>query len=93
MDFIELGPVPCDEGCAQVGDDNFERDNKLECMRYLKGLARKYPKCKFKIKQFKHDFGPYSEVVVCYNSNDADSIDAAYAVQSNTPTTWAELEN
>jgi hypothetical protein len=92
MDFIELGPVPCDEPCAQVGDDNFEKDNKSECMRFLRGLVRKHPECKFKIKQFKHDFGPYSEVVVCYDSSDAASIDAAYAIQNNTPTTWAELE-
>ncbi len=93
MDYVELGPVPSEENCAQAGDEGFDRQNKLECMRYMKGLVWKFPNCKFKIKSFKHEFGSYSEVVALYNSEDPDSIEAAYEVQNNLPSTWSELEN
>ena len=93
MDYVELGPVPCDEDCAQMGTDDFERENKAECLRYMKGLVKKFPDCKFKVKSFKHEFGSYSEVIAVYNGQDADSIEAAYNVENNLPATWSEIED
>ena len=34
-DFVTLGPVPSDEDCAQVGDEEYERQARRECKRFI----------------------------------------------------------
>ena len=92
-EYIELGPTPCDEKCQQVGD-SFNPTFAAEEMRcYIKLLKQLFPgstdvRCGFGIKSFPHDFGNYSEVVIYYNSNDQASIDFAFNVENNLPSSW-----
>lgn len=96
MDHETLGPVPSDENCAQVGQDNFSEQSMQECKRYMEMLENKFPAPNddvfgyFSIKSFPHDFGSYREVVFIYNSDCEDSCDYMLHVEGNLPNTWEE---
>jgi len=67
MDAIEIGPVPCDEECAQVGDENYLSRARRECRAFMNQILRYYPapECaRIFIKSNRHDFGSYLEVAV-----------------------------
>lgn len=73
---IELGSVPYDENCSQVGDPDYWEQIKLETRAYINQLKRLYRNfhgkdlpedCKLYLKAFDHDFGTYHEVVVSYD--------------------------
>ena len=34
-DFISLGPVPSDETCAQISEENYEIRARTECKRFI----------------------------------------------------------
>lgn len=92
-EYIELGSAPAEEDCAQVGSDNYYEKAKEESKKYISLLEKKFGKykplnCSFKRKSFPHDFGDYYEVVVTYDSDDEESMNFAYHVESNLPTTW-----
>ena len=38
MEYIELGPVPAGEACAQVGTDNYLANSLRECAVYRLSL-------------------------------------------------------
>lgn len=92
-EYLELGPVPCDEKCEQVGPDcNYQR-MALESREYANQLARMFPGaedayCSFRVKSFPHDFGTYYEVVVRYDSDDENSAAFAFNVEENLPAEW-----
>ncbi len=87
--YIELGPVPCDEQCQQVGTTGYDAAaaNK-ECRRYKAQLKRMFPEGVFAIRSFPHDAGSYSEVVVYYSSDDEKSMQLASAIEANLPDKW-----
>jgi hypothetical protein len=94
---VELGPVPADEECAQLGvDGDYHERARAECRRYAALLARIFPKrpeaCRFTVKGNTHDFGTYFEVAVTYDPTDAASERFAFEVEGRTPRTWAEAE-
>lgn len=93
-EYIELGPVPANEDCAQTGDPDFRKKALQEGTRYIELLKRKFPgapdSCGFQLKFFPHDFGAYAEVVVTYDPNDEASADFAYNVERNVPETWED---
>jgi hypothetical protein len=41
MDYVNIGPVPCDEDCAQVGRKGYREQAVEECTRFIK-LLRKH---------------------------------------------------
>jgi hypothetical protein len=93
IDYIELGPVPGDEDCAQIGEDNYHRKAMAECHRYLEQLIRKWGEenaHRFGIKRFPHDFGSYFEVVVYFDSDIEDELDFAIKVENNLPANWED---
>lgn len=89
---LNIGPVPCDEECAQLGEDNYSERAIAECRRYV-DLIRKHvglepPGVRLKVKGFNHDFGVYYEVVVSYDDGDENGIEYAFKCESEAPTKW-----
>lgn len=89
-EYLELGPVPYEEDCAQVGAGNYHEKARKECTAYKHQLERLFPKGTFTIKSNPHDFGSYYEVCIVYNDNDESSSDYAFNVESNLPSNWDE---
>ena len=89
-EYIELGPVPSEEKCAQVGDSNYSEQSIKECRAYKNQLKRRFPLADFQIKLFEHDFGYYREVVVYYNDTDYDQEMRAIEIEDNIPEYWDE---
>jgi hypothetical protein len=98
MEYIELGPVPSAESCAQVGSENYEASARLECAVFRRMLLRLFPipegfDVKYVIRRFSHEFGSYFEVCVGYDvigphGLNADVEDLAYALECNAPEQW-----
>ena len=87
-EYIELGPVPCEESCAQTLDDDFTIKNKAECNRFKALLQERYPEANFVIKSFPHDFGTYREVCVTYDEDDEKEVEMVFDIEASCPTTW-----
>ena len=69
MEYIELGPVPAGEPCAQVGTDNYLARSMRECEVFRRMLERVLPipeglPVKYVVRSHPHDFGTYREVSV-----------------------------
>jgi hypothetical protein len=93
IEYMTLGPTPCAEDCAQVGQPDYYAKSRNECERYRKQLEATFPIPEnvvgwFRIKTFPHDFGDYREVCVMYDDRDEASIDWALHVESHTPEYW-----
>jgi len=95
-DYIELGPTPAGESCAQVGADDYHEKAREECQRYKELLEATFPDppqgSRFAIKSFPHDFGSYYEVVVWFDDDNEKSVDFAYKVERNLPETWEDVQ-
>lgn len=94
MDYIDIGSVPSGEDCAQVGTEGyFEKGNK-ECRAFLNQLRRQFGVeplgARLKIKTNQHDFGPYQEVVCCYDENNQAAANYALKLESEMPEHWDE---
>jgi hypothetical protein len=87
MEYLELGPTPCDEPCAQTTQPDYDSRMRLEMIVYRHQLERMFPESTFKIKTFPHDFGYYGEVCVVYVEGTKSEEDA-YHVESNLPEKW-----
>lgn len=93
IELMEIGPVPAEENCAQVGDIDFRNRAKREMSIYIKQLNRMFPEAydsgvDFKAKFFNHDFGSYGEVCIVFDGNDDDAVQFAYHVEANLPGFW-----
>ena len=88
-DYIELGPTPSGEDCAQLGKANYYEDALKECRAFRHQLVRIFghPE-RFKIKAFQHDFGTYYEVVVKFDDEIEEKMNFAYDVEANVPEYW-----
>lgn len=91
-DYISLGPTPCDEECAQVGDNDYSLKSKEECRKYKQLLLNKFGEppegARFLIKNFSHDYGSYSEVVISFDSDNREALSFAIEVENNLPSKW-----
>lgn len=95
VEYIELGPTPCAESCAQVGSHNYRELASKEMRAYINQLYRQFGEASekgvmFKIKWFNHDFGSYGEVCVCWVIEDNAATEYAYFIDSNIPEYWDE---
>lgn len=92
MEYMEIGPVPCEEDCAQVGQPDFRKISSIEMNAYIHQLEREFQTrldvIRFEKKWFNHDFGSYGEVVVYYDPEDEYSTQSAYFVESHLPMRW-----
>jgi hypothetical protein len=92
-DFLYLGPVPCDEPCAQVGEMNYQKNSSIEMSTYIDQLYRMFPELEnsslaIRKKWFPHDFGSYGEVIAVYNEEDEQAYDLALKIERNLPYKW-----
>ena len=74
-DFINIGPVPCEEECAQVGSPDYSNRAHKELIAFKHQLERMFPDGHFGIKWFPHDFGSYGEVVAYFGDPIEDFVD------------------
>ena len=92
IQYIELGPVPCDESCAQLGQENYRKQATKEMTAYINQLYRMWDDTDisviFQMKWFNHDFGSYGEVCVIYDADCEIASDFAYQVERNLPMNW-----
>lgn len=93
MEYIELGPTPSQENCAQVGTDEFALQAPKEMKAYMNQLNRMFPEVAnsktlaFAIKWFPHDFGTYGEVVIKYLPGNEEE-DIVYKIERELPEYW-----
>ncbi len=93
-EYMEIGPVPADENCAQLGTDDYRENASKEMNAYINQLERVFSEhiangeVFFRKKWFAHDFGSYGEVVVCYNPDNTNSCNAAFEIEGNLPSNW-----
>lgn len=89
-----IGSSPCDEACAQVGDDGYELRARAECRMFVEAIeaALGHPPvgAQLVIKSSAHDFGRYLEVVVRFDPENEAAVDYAYRVQDQAPTRWTD---
>ena len=93
MEYIELGPVPAGEPCAQVGTDNYLARSMRECEVFRRMLERVLPipeglPVKYVVRSHPHDFGTYREVSVRYNGDIRAVCDFAFQVEAAIPDFW-----
>jgi hypothetical protein len=85
--YLELGPTPAEESCAQVGDPDYSTKARAECQRFVDQILRHYPDTDHSgyvtIKRFPHDFGTYYEVCAVYDEDDSASVDWAYDIEAD----------
>lgn len=85
-EILELGPVPCDEPCEQLGDGYDAVKAKDECKRYLSALRSVYGEepegAKLIVKNMAHDFGNYYEVCVKFDPDNDAASEYAYKCES-----------
>jgi hypothetical protein len=99
--YLQLGLVPADEPCPQVGSENYTKDAYEAGSRFIDLIVETHgnpPTSQwghsvtetigFWVATFPHDFGTYHEVVVGYDDQIEESIEYAFMVENNTPTTW-----
>ena len=93
MPYIEIGPVPGEENCAQVGSSNYTEASLRECEVFRRMLARLFPvpaglPVAYVGRTHPHDFGNYREVSIRYDDSDSQAIEFAYEVERSIPGEW-----
>lgn len=94
MDYLTLGPTPCDESCWPAGrNPTMERLEarayRDQCQRILEAHFGIDKLCvQLTVKRFPHDECSYTEVCVFYNPDNEDQIKQAYWLEENTPCEW-----
>ena len=93
FDYINIGPAPAEEDCAQVGDDDdYYVKAKIECRKFIelirKELGPEPEGAKLVVKSFPHDFGNYCEVVCRYDVENEKAVEYAFKCEADAPTTW-----
>jgi hypothetical protein len=95
-DFLYLGSTPCDEDCAQVGEEDYRTKATKEVNAYINQLNRMFPHSEennviLTRKWSQHEFGSYVEVVVNYVIDNEKSAGYAIKIENNCPYNWDEL--
>lgn len=96
MENLDVGPTPCYESCAQIGDTDYYDVAKSECRRYMTGLTLLFPPPEgsyFKIQSNSHDFGNYFEVNYRFNPENNEHVNCARNIERNLPRTWDEMDS
>jgi hypothetical protein len=96
IETIHIGPVPCEEECAQVGRSDYEERSHRECLVFQRMLQRLYPppdEAYLKVKSFSHDYGGYREVCVCYDDKNEAACEYAFRLEHETPPQWDAIAN
>lgn len=95
-DYIYLGSAPPDEECVQVeSSGNYLEPMLKEARRFQKLMEKVHPVPEslkglvgYSVKWEPHNFGPYVEVVACYDTADGDGQRWALEAEEKVPPTW-----
>lgn len=91
-EILEVGPVPCNEDCEQLGPNYDPIKALAECRRFIEAIrATVGPEpegARLTVNSNKHDFGTYYEVAVLYDADNADATAYAFRVDSDAPSHW-----
>ena len=89
---LEIGSSPCNEECAQVGQDGYSLRAAKECQAFKNQLIRVFGEppegARLKIKGSSHDFGTYYEVAVSFNVENEIAAEYAFKLEGEGPTEW-----
>lgn len=91
-DYLNIGPVPADEPCEQLGENYRPTVAWSECLTFIAQLRRTFGpevgSAQLKVMSNQHDFGTYYEVVCWFQTNDEDGKRYAFNVEANMPLEW-----
>ena len=92
-DKIEIGPVPYNEDCQQVGSADYNPiQAKEECQRFIRNirhvLGEEPVGARLTISSNAHEFGNYYEVVCWYEDDLEETFTYALRCESEAPATW-----
>ena len=93
-DYINIGPAPCDESCAQVGVGYYYYTARslIEGRAFINQLRRvlgpEPEGAELRTKLFPHDSGSYREVVCYYDTTLPKSQDYAFRCEDQAPDHW-----
>ena len=91
-DALDLGQVPSDEPCAQVGADDYADRARPECRAYVHQLVRQFGEppagARFRVASNPHDFGSYLSVEIVFDDSDQAAIEYAFNAENNLPAKW-----
>lgn len=94
-DYLNIGSVPYECDCAQVGSDDFDQRSRIECNAFLAQIKRvcgEPPEgARLVVKSFPHDFGSYREVCVVYDDENQVATEYALKCEGADIPTWDEL--
>jgi hypothetical protein len=92
QDAIALGPVPAGESCARADESDYAARAFVECRRYIALLQRvigpEPAGARLRVRRSEEDFDPYLDVVVEYDTTNADARAYAIRCDRDAPTTW-----
>ena len=94
---LEIGPVPAEESCQQVGTDSYDSvAARNECSRFIRLIEQTFPHrplgASLRVTSNPHDFGTYYEVAVRYDPDNAEAVEYAFAVEADAPATWNDTK-
>lgn len=94
MERLNLAPTPISEDCAQVGNDNYRKQSRIETTVFKQQLYRML-EAEFEVVEVTlltvghlHDFGTYHDVEVSYNPDSESSMNQAFWLEENLPEYW-----
>lgn len=91
IDYIDIGPTPHGESCAQVGDADYPDRSLTECLVFKAQLVSMFPPppgASIVVRGHPHDFGTYREVAVRYDPSLGKATDYAFMLEANSPEFW-----
>lgn len=94
-DYISIGSTPCDEPCAQVGQQDYREKAITECRRFIQLLRKTFgpdPRGAYLTTKWSpHDLGEYVEVVCYFDTDIEAAVEYAIRCASETPATWEDV--
>jgi len=91
-DWLDIGPTPPGESCAQLGSDNYIPRARCECRSYIAQLRRvigpEPAGARLVIKSHQHDFGAYLSVACEFDTDNQPAVEYAYRCESDGPDEW-----
>ena len=94
--YLDLGPTPNGENCAQVGNTIYDyyQLSKIENEAYAHQLMRMFPDMPAGLRIIRksnpHDFGTYHELNLKWVDGDDIAEEFAYKIEGSSPENWDE---
>lgn len=93
MDILEIGCSPASEPCVSVGQEDYPKQARIQCMALRNQLLRSFPTpagvtAWLSTKGNAHDFGTYYEVAVHYDDESEAATDYAFLLEASLPEFW-----